>query len=71
METEKVVDHDVIAFIKVVTEYMGDAARYFHMGLTSSDVVDTANALAIKRAGGELIEKELDNYINSLKKNWL
>jgi adenylosuccinate lyase len=67
LETEKVVDHDVIAFIKVVTEYMGDAARYFHMGLTSSDVVDTANALAIKRAG-ELIEKELDNYINSLKK---
>lgn len=67
LEIEKVVDHDVIAFIKVATEDMGDIARYFHMGLTSSDVVDTANALAMKRAG-ELIEKELDNYITSLKK---
>lgn len=67
LEKEKIVDHDVIAFIQVVTEDMGDVARYFHMGLTSSDVVDTANALAIKRAG-QLIENELERYIISLKK---
>lgn len=50
LETEKVVDHDVIAFIKVATSKMGDESRYFHFGLTSSDVVDTANSLALLRA---------------------
>lgn len=67
LNTEKIVDHDVIAFIKVVTEDMGDEARYFHKGLTSSDVVDTALSLAIKRAG-EIILDELTKYIANLKK---
>jgi len=67
LDTEKIVDHDVIAFIKVVTEDMGDEARYFHKGLTSSDVVDTALSLAIKRAG-EVILDELSKYIDNLKK---
>jgi adenylosuccinate lyase len=67
LNTEKIVDHDVIAFIKVVTEDMGDEARYFHKGLTSSDVVDTALSLAIKRAG-ETILYELTKYIANLKK---
>nr|WP_245855453.1 adenylosuccinate lyase [Petrotoga mexicana] len=67
LNTEKIVDHDVIAFIKVVTEDMGDEARYFHKGLTSSDVVDTALSLAIKRAG-ETILDELTKYIANLKK---
>jgi adenylosuccinate lyase len=51
----------------VVTEDMGDEARYFHKGLTSSDVVDTALSLAIKRAG-ETILYELTKYIANLKK---
>ncbi|BBE31627.1 adenylosuccinate lyase [Tepiditoga spiralis] len=67
LDIEKVVDHDVIAFIKGVTENMGDEARYFHKGLTSSDVVDTAWALAMKRAG-ELILEKLEKYADSLKK---
>ncbi len=47
-EIEEVVDHDVIAFIKYVTREMGDEARYFHLGLTSSDIVDTALSLAVR-----------------------
>lgn len=67
LEVEKIVDHDVIAFIKVATEDMGDEARYFHKGLTSSDVVDTSLSLAMKRAG-EIIYNELNKYIAHLKK---
>ncbi len=56
LNTEQVVDHDVIAFIKSVTKNMGDEARYFHYGLTSSDVVDTANSLALVRATDIILE---------------
>lgn len=56
LATEQVVDHDVIAFIKSVTKNMGDEARYFHYGLTSSDVVDTANSLALVRATDIILE---------------
>ncbi|MDX2176258.1 MAG: adenylosuccinate lyase [Candidatus Sumerlaeia bacterium] len=59
-------DHDVIAFIKSVTSRMGDEARYFHKGLTSSDVVDTAWSLAMKRAG-ELVLAEVDRMIEALR----
>ncbi len=67
LEIESVVDHDVIAFIKGVTENMGDEARYFHMGLTSSDVVDTAWAMGLKEST-EIILEELKRYIESLEK---
>jgi adenylosuccinate lyase len=67
LEIEEVVDHDVIAFIKGVTENMGDEARFFHMGLTSSDVVDTAWALGMKQAT-EMILDELKSFIKSLEK---
>jgi len=56
LATEQVVDHDVIAFIKSITKNMGDEARYFHYGLTSSDVVDTANSLALVRATDIILE---------------
>src|SRR5947208_2208633 len=51
-EYEKQTDHDVIAFLKAATDSLSDpdAARYVHVGLTSSDVVDTAFALQIKEA---------------------
>lgn len=49
-EIELQVKHDVIAFLTSVGENVGDAARYIHMGLTSSDVIDTALALQLKRA---------------------
>src|SRR5664279_1028381 len=48
---EATVDHDVIAFIKSATRDMGDDARFFHLGMTSSDVVDTALGIALKRSG--------------------
>ena len=65
LEIEKVVDHDVIAFLKSVTENMGDEARYVHKGLTSSDIVDTAWALGMKRAL-EMILEQLKAYYESL-----
>lgn len=65
-EIEKQVDHDVIAFIKFVTQGMGDEARYFHLGLTSSDVVDTALSLAV-RESGRLIVGSLEQLSRALK----
>ena len=56
-KVEAVVNHDVIAFIKVATSKMGDVARYFHYGMTSSDVVDTALSMAIIEATTQIIEK--------------
>lgn len=50
-QIEEEVKHDVIAFITNVSENVGDSARYIHVGLTSSDVVDTALALQLKQAG--------------------
>jgi adenylosuccinate lyase len=53
-EIEATTHHDVAAFVDVVAGSLGEAGRYFHYGLTSSDVVDTALALQI-RAGGALL----------------
>ena len=47
LEIESEVRHDVIAFLTNVNEYVGDAGRYIHLGLTSSDVLDTALALQL------------------------
>jgi adenylosuccinate lyase len=49
-EIEEETNHDVIAFVTNVAEYAGDAARHFHFGLTSSDVLDTAGALQLRDA---------------------
>jgi adenylosuccinate lyase len=56
-EIEAVTRHDVIAFTTAVAERIGPASRFVHYGLTSSDVVDTANALLLKRAGELLLER--------------
>jgi adenylosuccinate lyase len=50
-EREKVTDHDVAAFVDVLSASAGDAGRWIHFGLTSSDVLDTALALQLRRAG--------------------
>lgn len=55
-EIEKETNHDVIAFIKNVSEYVGDDAKYIHMGLTSSDVLDTALAAEMQEACDILID---------------
>lgn len=52
---EREVHHDVIAFTTSLAEQVGEAGRYIHYGLTSNDVVDTAQALLIKEAGAELV----------------
>lgn len=57
-EIERETDHDVISFLRATGETVGDAARFIHIGLTSSDVVDTALALQVKEAG-ELLDAGL------------
>lgn len=67
-EIEREVRHDVIAFLTCVNENLGeDLARYMHIGMTSSDVIDTAFALQIQESG-KIIKKDLDDTINSLRK---
>lgn len=67
-EVEREVRHDVIAFLTTVNESVGpENAKYIHMGLTSSDVIDTAFALQISDSS-KYINKELDNLIETIKK---
>src|SRR5215213_6594097 len=54
-EREKVTDHDVAAFVDVLSESAGDAGRWIHFGLTSSDVLDTALALQLRDAGAIIL----------------
>jgi adenylosuccinate lyase len=55
-ELEALTDHDTAAFVDAVAENLGDAGRYLHYGLTSSDVVDTALSLQIRSAGALILE---------------
>ncbi|AMW27965.1 MULTISPECIES: adenylosuccinate lyase [Arthrospira] len=57
LEIEAQVRHDVIAFLTNVNEYVGDAGRYIHLGLTSSDVLDTALALQLVASTDLLLEQ--------------
>src|SRR5882757_8546075 len=66
-EIEKTTDHDVIAFTTNLAENIGDAARFVHYGLTSSDVVDTANALLLREAC-DLLLKKVDSLREVLKR---
>jgi adenylosuccinate lyase len=68
-EIEAKVKHDVIAFTIAVQESVGDpeAARWLHYGLTSNDVVDTAQALLLREASG-LIEKGIAKFSDALEK---
>ncbi len=54
-EIERTTDHDVIAFVSQVAESVGPEGRYLHLGLTSSDVVDTGLALQLRAAGALLL----------------
>lgn len=66
-EIEKITDHDLIAFTTNLAENIGEAARYVHYGLTSSDVVDTANALLLRESCDVLIDK-VDKLLEVLKR---
>ena len=65
-EIEKEVRHDVIAFLTNVNENVGENSHYIHMGMTSSDVIDTALALQMKDAG-KIILKDLDEIHKTVK----
>jgi adenylosuccinate lyase len=69
-EIEKVTRHDVIAFVSSLTEVIGEDGRFIHMGLTSSDVLDTALAVQLKEASGLLLE-DLDQLLAVLKRRAL
>ncbi len=66
-EIEKTTDHDVIAFTTNLAENIGESARFVHYGLTSSDVVDTANALLLKESC-EVLLKKVDALLEVLQR---
>ncbi len=66
LEIEAEVRHDVIAFLTNVNEHVGDAGRYIHVGMTSSDVLDTGLALQLK-ASVALLRQELDDLAVALR----
>lgn len=65
-EVEAEVNHDVIAFLTAVSEHIGEDAKYLHYGMTSSDVVDTALALRMKRAA-EIIDRKIAELLKVIK----
>ena len=67
LEIEAEVRHDVIAFLTNVNEFVGDAGRYIHVGMTSSDVLDTGLALQMK-ASVALLRFELDKLADALRR---
>ncbi len=67
LELEKTTKHDVIAFVSCVAESVGEVGRYLHLGLTSSDVVDTAFGAQLREAG-LLIRKGLVSLLEVLEK---
>ncbi len=67
LELEELTRHDLIAFLTALEEKVGPEARFIHLGCTSSDIVDTAGALQLVRAG-ELILEGFDRLLGELKK---
>jgi len=66
LEIEAEVRHDVIAFLTNVNEYVGDAGRYIHLGMTSSDVLDTALALQLV-ASLDVLLTWIENLVQALR----
>ena len=67
MEIEEETKHDVIAFLTNVAEYVGPESRFIHLGLTSSDILDTSFALLLKEAMNLIIE-DVERFMKTLKK---
>src|SRR5437764_9685277 len=65
-DIEQTTQHDVIAFTTAVAEKVGPSARWLHFGLTSSDVVDTAQALQMREAC-DVILKDLDGLNDAIR----
>lgn len=66
-EIEREVKHDVIAFLTSVAEHVGEEARFLHLGMTSSDVLDTCLAVQLQRAT-DILLKGMDRVLAALKK---
>jgi adenylosuccinate lyase len=66
-EIEKITKHDVIAFLTSLTEKVGEDGRFIHMGLTSSDVLDTSLAVQLKEAS-EILLADIDKLLAVLKR---
>jgi adenylosuccinate lyase len=69
-EIEREVKHDVIAFLTSVAEHVGEEARFLHLGMTSSDVLDTCLAVQLQRAS-DILLKDMDRVLAALKKRAL
>jgi adenylosuccinate lyase len=67
LEIEELTKHDVIAFLENVAEYVGPDSRFIHMGLTSSDILDTGFALQLKESMGLIID-DVREFMDTLKK---
>ncbi|HRY77468.1 MAG TPA: adenylosuccinate lyase [Candidatus Izemoplasmatales bacterium] len=67
-ELEAQTKHDILAFTRAVSESLGDESRFIHYGLTSTDVVDTANAVLLKQAN-RLLRRDIQEFMDVLKKN--
>jgi adenylosuccinate lyase len=65
-EIERETDHDIIAFVRATGETVGDAARFIHLGLTSTDVVDTGLAMQVTEAGA-LLDAGLERLIQAVR----
>src|SRR5438034_11824546 len=65
-EIEQTTQHDVIAFTTAVAEHVGPSARWLHFGMTSSDVIDTAQALQMREAC-DLVLKDLDALSEAIR----
>src|SRR5262245_9621466 len=63
---EAKVKHEIIAFLSSVAEFIGDDARYLHVGMTSSDVMDTALAIQFKEASA-IIERDIKTLMKALR----
>jgi adenylosuccinate lyase len=66
-EIEKTVKHDVIAFLTSVAEHVGQESRFIHKGLTSSDIVDTAQSLLMREAS-DIIIRDIKSLLGVMKK---
>ena len=65
-ELEQETKHDVVAFTRAVSESLGDEKKWIHFGLTSTDVVDTANGYLLKQAN-EILERDFSDLMSVLK----
>ncbi|OPY74266.1 MAG: Adenylosuccinate lyase [Syntrophorhabdus sp. PtaU1.Bin058] len=66
LEIEKRTKHDVVAFIECVSEYVGPSSKYIHMGITSSDILDTSFACLLKEAS-EILINDITALMDVLK----